>query len=110
MTSRRPVGVITRGTTNPNRLRRCDRWLVATQAHRLRGAARSPVVVDLGYGASPVTVLELARRLQPVRPDVEVVGIEISPNGSPRENRWRARELASGSAGSRCRSTGVTRS
>ncbi|CAG7574408.1 hypothetical protein FB554_2588 [Barrientosiimonas humi] len=79
MTSRRPVGVITRGTTNPNRLRRCDRWLVATQAHRLRGAARPPVVVDLGYGASPVTVLELARRLQPVRPDVEVVGIEISP-------------------------------
>lgn len=79
MTSRRPVGVITRGTTNPNRLRRCDRWLVATQAYRLRGAAGRPVVVDLGYGASPVTVLELARRLQPVRPDVEVVGIEISP-------------------------------
>ncbi|WP_256375588.1 hypothetical protein [Corynebacterium sp. HMSC069E04] len=25
----RPFGVVTRGTTNPNRLRRCDRWMVA---------------------------------------------------------------------------------
>lgn len=69
---------MTRGTTNPNRLRRCDRWLVATQARRLR-AAPHPVVVDLGYGASPVTVVELAHRLRAVRADVEVVGIEIAP-------------------------------
>ena len=47
----RPVGVITRGTTNPNRLRRCDRWLAGPQAWRLRG--RPAPVVDLGYGASP---------------------------------------------------------
>lgn len=77
-TRRPPQGVVTRGTTNPNRLRRCDRWLVATQARRLRGGDR-PVVVDLGYGASPVTVVELADRLATVRPDVEVVGIEIDP-------------------------------
>jgi hypothetical protein len=74
----RPVGVITRGTTNPNRLRRCDRWLAGPQAWRLRGGP-SPVVVDLGYGASPVTALELHDRLRRVRPDVEVVGIEIDP-------------------------------
>jgi hypothetical protein len=37
------------------------------------------VVVDLGYGASPVTALELHDRLRRVRPDVEVVGIEIDP-------------------------------
>ena len=54
----RPVGTVTRGTTNPNRLRRMDRWLTHTLARRLRAATGPPVVVDLGYGASPVTVLE----------------------------------------------------
>ena len=73
-----PVGAITRGTTNPNRLRRVDRWLVATLAGHLRSAA-DPLVVDLGYGASPVTTLELRDRLRTVRPDVRVVGIEIDP-------------------------------
>jgi hypothetical protein len=75
----RPLGVITRGTTNPNRLRRCDRWLAGPQAWRLRRGATAPVVVDLGYGASPVTALELHARLRRVCPDVEVVGIEIDP-------------------------------
>ena len=75
----RPVGVITRGTTNPNRLRRCDRWLAGPQAWRLRRSGATPLVVDLGYGASPVTALELHDRLRRVRPDVEVVGVEIDP-------------------------------
>jgi SAM-dependent methyltransferase len=74
-----PVGTITRGTTNPNRLRRVDRWLAGPQAWRLRRGTTPPVVVDLGYGASPVTALELHDRLRRVRPDVEVVGIEIDP-------------------------------
>ncbi|GAA1885090.1 class I SAM-dependent methyltransferase [Lapillicoccus jejuensis] len=78
-TPTRPVGVVTRGTTNPNRLRRLDRWLAGPQAWRLRRAPRSPVVVDLGYGASPVTAVELHERLRRVRPDVRVVGIEIDP-------------------------------
>jgi predicted O-methyltransferase YrrM len=73
-----PVGTITRGTTNPNRLRRADRWVVSTLAGLLRTAA-DPLVVDLGYGASPVTTLELRDRLRAVRPDVRVVGIEIDP-------------------------------
>src|SRR6187402_1912954 len=75
----RPVGTITRGTTNPNRLRRCDRWLAGPQAWRLRRSGAAPLVVDLGYGASPVTALELHDRLRRVRPDVEVVGVEIDP-------------------------------
>jgi hypothetical protein len=75
----RPVGTITRGTTNPNRLRRVDRWLAGPQAWRLRRGTASPVVVDLGYGASPVTAVELHDRLRRVRPDVEVVGVEIDP-------------------------------
>lgn len=76
---RRPVGSITRGTTNPNRLRRVDRWIGYALGGLLRSAATPPVVVDLGYGASPVTVLELADRLRAVRDDVRVVGIEIDP-------------------------------
>jgi len=75
----RPVGTVTRGTTNPNRLRRVDRWLAGPQAWRLRRSAEPPVVVDLGYGASPVTAVELHERLRRVRPDVQVVGVEIDP-------------------------------
>ncbi len=70
--------MVTRGTTNPNRLRRVDRWLTGPQAWRLRRAER-PVVVDLGFGATPVTAVELLTRLSRIRPDVEVVGIEIDP-------------------------------
>ena len=75
-----PVGQLTRGTTGHNRLRRCDRWLV--HSPRVRTAVQSatdPLVVDLGYGALPVTTLELASRLRTVRTDVRVIGLEIDP-------------------------------
>src|SRR3954453_3220758 len=65
--------------TNPNRLRRCDRWIAGPQGWRLRRSPTPPVIVDLGYGASPVTAVELHDRLRRVRPDVQVVGIEIDP-------------------------------
>ena len=74
----RPVGTITRGTTNPNRLRRVDRWIAGPLAPRWR-SADAPLVVDLGYGATPVTAVELHDRLRRVRADVEVVGLEIDP-------------------------------
>ncbi|WP_327110449.1 class I SAM-dependent methyltransferase [Nocardia sp. NBC_01730] len=76
----KPVGTITRGTTGVNRLRRSDRWLIHDElvATRLRDTA-DPLVVDLGYGASPWTTFELAARLQRVRADVRVVGLEIDP-------------------------------
>jgi len=76
--SSRPVGTITRGTTHPNRLRRVDRWIAHECARALRSAA-DPVVVDLGYGAAAWTPRDLRDRLRGVRPDVEVVGIEIDP-------------------------------
>jgi hypothetical protein len=76
--SGKPIGSITRGTTNPNRLRRMDRWLAGPHGRRLRQAA-DPLVVDLGYGAAPTTAVELHHRLSRVRADVEVVGIEIEP-------------------------------
>jgi SAM-dependent methyltransferase len=71
-----PIGSITRGTTGTNRLRRVDRWIAASPVLR---RAVDPLVVDLGYGASATTPLELHERLARVRPDVEVIGIEIDP-------------------------------
>jgi hypothetical protein len=69
-------GRITRGTTGTNRLRRIDRWMATLPALR---RTDDPLVVDLGYGASATTTLELADRLRAVRPDVEVLGLEIDP-------------------------------
>jgi hypothetical protein len=74
---RSPVGQVTRGTTGTNRLRRVDRWIARHPA--LRRAA-DPLVVDLGYGASGVTALELHARLARACPDVEVLGLEIEPD------------------------------
>ncbi len=73
------VGDITRGTTHPNRLRRVDRWMLHAVCPVVR-AAKDPLVVDLGYGASPITTREMFDRFQKhVRPDIEVIGIEIDP-------------------------------
>ena len=72
----RALGLSTRGTTNPNRLRRVDRHLLALYGG-LVARAEDPLVVDLGYGATPVTAVELHARLSTVRPDVDVVGVEI---------------------------------
>ena len=77
----RPIGQPTRGTTGYNRLRRADRWLV--HAPRVRAtllSAADPLVVDLGFGALPVTTLELATRLRAVRADIRVTGLEIDPH------------------------------
>ncbi|MGV9623644.1 class I SAM-dependent methyltransferase [Streptomyces tendae] len=74
----RPVGTVTRGTTNPNRLRRMDRWIAAVHGAELRRAAE-PVAVDLGYGAAPWTAVELLLRLRTVAPHARVVGVEIDP-------------------------------
>ncbi|RSM65875.1 SAM-dependent methyltransferase [Amycolatopsis sp. WAC 01376] len=74
----KPVGAPTRGTTNPNRLRRVDRWLASDPGvTRLLRRADEPLVVDLGYGASPVTTVEMARWLRTVRRDVRVLGLEL---------------------------------
>ncbi|WP_031093492.1 hypothetical protein [Streptomyces sp. NRRL S-15] len=64
----RPIGTATRGTTNPNRLRRMDRWIAATHGPALR-RSDAPVAVDLGYGAAPWTAVELDvyKRQDPAR-------------------------------------------
>jgi hypothetical protein len=81
MTSRattRPVGTVTRGTTNPNRLRRMDRWITAVHGPGLR-RTDDPLAIDLGYGAAPWTAVELLQRLRTVAPRARVVGVEIEP-------------------------------
>ncbi|MBD0840384.1 class I SAM-dependent methyltransferase [Streptomyces sp. TRM68416] len=74
----RPVGTVTRGTTNPNRLRRMDRWIAAVHGAELR-RADDLVAVDLGYGAAPWTAVELLARLRTAAPSARVVGVEIEP-------------------------------
>ncbi|MCW2541438.1 MAG: class SAM-dependent methyltransferase [Frankiales bacterium] len=72
----RALGIATRGTTNPNRLRRMDLWIVRRLGPLLRRAT-DPLVIDLGYGHSPITAIELFDRLRACRSDVRVLGLEI---------------------------------
>lgn len=74
MAAKKPVGAVTRGTTNPNRLRRVDRFLCSLPT---LAVVERPLVVDLGYGASPITAVELLARCQSVNPRTHVVGVEI---------------------------------
>ncbi|MDQ1588530.1 MAG: hypothetical protein QOJ77_1695 [Microbacteriaceae bacterium] len=89
------VGTVTRGTTNTNRLRRIDRWIATLPILR---HTSDPLVVDLGYGASGVTALELHQRLTSARSDVEVLGIEIDP-GRVRTATEQLRAVRSGQTG-----------
>ncbi|MGP6174780.1 class I SAM-dependent methyltransferase [Corynebacterium sp. A21] len=76
----RPVGVITRGTTNYNRLRRCDRWTVHhPELRQLLNSVTRPHAVDVGYGASFTTTVEWSHWLRRLRPDIRVTGLEIDP-------------------------------
>lgn len=87
MSRPRPLGAITRGTTNANRLRRCDRWLLATHRERLT-KGDPPLLVDLGHGASGVTTAEWAVRVRRVRPDAAVLGLEIDPERVANAQAW----------------------
>ena len=91
----RPDGEITRGTTNPSRLRRVDRWITQAQRSVLR-AEESPLLVDLGFGASPVTTVELYRRVRSVAPGAEVVGLEIDQERVAAARRRLAERRAAG--------------
>jgi hypothetical protein len=46
--------------------------------HRsLLRTAPEPLLVDLGYGATPITAVELHARVRAIRPEARVVGVEI---------------------------------
>lgn len=78
--ARPPRGHVTRGKTAANRLRRVDvltalydPWLV----RRTDGAFAAAWLVDLGFGASAATTLEMAARLRRHNPSLRVLGVEI---------------------------------
>ena len=73
----RPTGRHTRGKTAENRLRRIDTYVALAHAEALRGP--SPLVVDVGFGASAWTTLETAQRWRRVNPALRVAGVEIDP-------------------------------
>lgn len=77
----RPFGVITRGTTGYNRLRRSDRWTrYHPQVQSLLRAEPAPMLIDVGYGASHTTTVEWARWMRQINPSARVIGLEIDPD------------------------------
>ncbi|MCR8676161.1 class I SAM-dependent methyltransferase, partial [Micrococcus sp. HG099] len=90
---RGPQGHVTRGTTAAQRMRRVDRWLTDVHGALLRRTDR-PLAVDLGFGAEPVTAVEMFTRLRAVNPALELTGLEIDP-----ARVARARERAGGVPG-----------
>lgn len=68
-----PASRSVRGRTRPGRLRAIDDW-VRHEAAEVVAQAR--LVIDLGFGVSPITVEEFARSLHAVNAGVRVVGLE----------------------------------
>lgn len=94
--SPKPQGVITRGKTARNRLRRVDTFLASYDAPLLRrqdGAFRGALWVDLGYGGEPWTALETARRWARLAPRLQGLGIEIDPLRVAHAEPWRGAKL-----------------
>jgi hypothetical protein len=95
MAIKKPVGAITRGTTNPNRLRRVDRFI----ANLPQLKASNPIVVDLGFGATPTTSIEMLQRLTQTNPQVTVIGIEIDRERVERGIPFQTKNLLFGLGG-----------
>jgi len=95
MAFKKPVGAVTRGTTNPNRLRRVDRFI----ANLPQLKSSRPIVVDLGYGATPTTAIEMQQRLAQTNPKTIVVGIEIDRERVERGIPFQTKSLLFGMGG-----------
>jgi hypothetical protein len=52
---------------------------MAWRYEHLLSHAPAPLIVDLGYGATPTTTIELAERLLPLNAELHVTGLEIDP-------------------------------
>lgn len=68
-----PVDRPVRARTRAGRLAALDAWVCHERAAVLRPGG---VVLDVGFGAEPVTTLELAAAVRAVEPGLEVVGVE----------------------------------
>lgn len=70
-------GVITRGKTARNRLRRVDTFALQYAPELLKRP--DCLYVDLGYGEEAFTTLESAARFRLLNPTLKVIGVEIDP-------------------------------
>lgn len=78
--SKKPVGLPTRGKTASNRLRRVDNFVLLYEPSlltRTDGLFADSLFVDLGYGFDPRTTLESASRFRKVNPNLPILGVEI---------------------------------
>lgn len=79
-TSKKPLGLPTRGKTASNRLRRVDNFILLYEPSlltRTDGLFADSLFVDLGYGFDARTTLESAERFRRVNPDLKILGVEI---------------------------------
>lgn len=88
-------GIITRGKTAPNRLRRVDIFLLlyATELFSKQTPDNhKSFYIDLGYGAEAFTVLESAYHFRKTYPTLPILGVEIDPTrverAKPFEDQW----------------------
>ncbi|MEE4194628.1 MAG: hypothetical protein V2J07_05445 [Anaerolineae bacterium] len=70
-------GVITRGKTAKNRLRRVDTFVLQYAPDLLKRS--NSLYIDLGYGEEAFTTLESAQRFRHLNPSLPVIGVEIDP-------------------------------
>ncbi len=78
--SKKPLGLPTRGKTASNRLRRVDNFILLYEPALLTQtdtSFRDSMFVDLGYGFDARTTLESAERFRRVNPDLKILGVEI---------------------------------
>jgi hypothetical protein len=79
-TSKKPMGLPTRGKTASNRLRRVDNFILLYEPSlltRTDGRFREAFFVDLGYGFDARTTLESAARFRRINPSLPILGVEI---------------------------------
>jgi hypothetical protein len=69
------VGTETRGKTAPNRLRRVDNFVTMYCCDLIMSDIH--LYVDLGYGHTPITTLESAKRFRRYNTQLSILGIEI---------------------------------
>lgn len=77
--TQKPEGLITRGKTADNRLRRVDNFILMYEPALLSsgGMFADSLFVDLGYGFDPRTTLESAMRFRKANPNLKILGVEI---------------------------------
>ena len=78
-TSKKPLGLPTRGKTASNQLRRVDNFILLYEPALLTRTdeGNDSMFVDLGYGFDARTTLESAERFRRVNPDLKILGVEI---------------------------------